>query len=99
MGACIPLVRLTGKPALVAARPLPPKARQAIRVQVLQDVIGGRLTLSAALTPCDYVTLDTEVAFCTSMRRAYTATGALDCRYSQTGQDAKAAHLPSLRDH
>ena len=40
MVACRPPVRLSGEPALVAARPLPLKARQAIRLQIMQDAIG-----------------------------------------------------------
>ena len=63
MVAYSPLIRLSREPALVAARPVPLKARQAIRLQILQDAIGARRTLSAALTPCDCVALGTEVAF------------------------------------
>ena len=89
MVACRPPVRLSGEPALVAARPLPLKARQAIRLQIMQDMVGAHLTLSAALTPHECVALDTEVAFWTGMRIAYTAREALDRRYSQTGQGCK----------
>ena len=62
MVACSPLTRLSREPALVVTRPVPLKARQAIRLQVLQDAIGARRTLSAALTLCDCVALNTEVA-------------------------------------